>query len=269
MLWRGKRESGNIEDRRKFGVGGMGIGGLVIGAFVVYLMGGNPVAYVTDNVSSMSGAPVSTEQEDERKSFAAVVLGFTEDVWSQQFSAVGRTYAAPRMVLFRRAVDSACGSASSTTGPFYCPADQKIYLDLSFFDELSERLGAEGDTAAAYVIAHEVGHHVQNLLEVHRRARAREAEDPGMKNQLSVSVELQADCLAGVWARQIETQKRVIEPGDIEEAMGAASAVGDDRLQAQAQGYVVPDSFTHGSSAQRVGAFRQGYEGGSLASCPL
>lgn len=265
MLWRRGRESGNIEDRRGFGGKSIGIGGLVIGAVVVFLMGGNPLEYITQNATTVTTSPVRVNpQNDDARKFAAVVLGYTEDVWNEKFAQASEQYRAPRMVLFREGVQSACGAASSASGPFYCPADEKIYLDLSFFDALSQRLGAEGDTAAAYVIAHEVGHHVQHLLGLHRKMQQ---ADEGEKNQASVAIELQADCFAGVWAKEIETTKQVIEPGDIQEAMGAAAAVGDDRLQQQSQGHVVPDSFTHGSSEQRVVAFRAGYDSGDVGAC--
>jgi len=181
-------------------------------------------------------------------------LADTEDVWRSLFEKEGRVYREPKLVLFRGQVESGCGHASRATGPFYCPQDQRVYLDMSFFDQLSGSLGARGDFADAYVIAHEVGHHVQTLLGLD-------------KSEGSVHVELQADCLAGVWAKQTEASKRVIETGDIDEALGAAAAVGDDRLQKRSQGYVVPDSFTHGSSAQRVSAFKRGYAGGALSSC--
>jgi predicted metalloprotease len=266
MLWQGRRASGNVLDQRSLGgKGPLGVGGLLIGAVVYYLMGGNPLDYVAQNTdtSRMSGSATSSARqgspaEEEQKNFASVVLADTEDVWTEQFSRNSRTYQPPKMVLFRGRTKSGCGSASSQVGPFYCPTDQRVYLDLSFFDEMSSKLGARGDTAAAYVIAHEVGHHVQHLLGFDRISRS---------NQASVSLELQADCLAGVWATQIEKSKSVMEEGDIEEALGAASAVGDDRLQSLGGGEVQPESFTHGSSAQRVAAFRQGYEGGSLSSC--
>lgn len=256
MIWKDRRQSANVLDRRSLSGAGMGAGGLVLGAIVVYLMGGNPLAFIAQNMDQVSvQAPVNQKVDDDKKEFAAVVLADTEDVWSQTLDG----YAAPKLVLFRGRVDSACGRASSSTGPFYCPRDRQVYMDLSFLDELSSRFGAPGDFAGAYVIAHEVGHHIQNLAGVaHSRTNAE-----------SVHVELQADCLAGVWARQTERAKNVIEPGDIDEALSAAAAVGDDRLQKQARGQVVPDSFTHGSSAQRVGAFKRGYAGGKVRDCGL
>lgn len=271
MLYKDRRESGNVEDQRRFGAGTMGIGGLVIGAVVVYLMGGNPLSYLMQNAGQIQTNESSPEQKqlsDEQKKFASVVLADTEDVWNSEFQKNGKKYIEPRMVIFSHQVQSACGSASSAVGPFYCPGDQKVYLDLSFFQQLSGSLGAKGDFANAYVIAHEVGHHVQNMLGIEQAMRRKQQMmDERGKNQLSVVLELQADCLAGVWAKQTEKAKNVIEPGDIEEALGAASAVGDDRLQKRSQGEVVPDSFTHGSSAQRVQAFRQGFDGAQLQTC--
>ena len=273
MIWKGRRQSGNIIDNRAAAGGAVGVGGLLVGAVVYFLMGGNPLVYLAQNAPSaiqQSGgrAPASAEQDDERKQFVSVVLADTEDVWTQQFQSAGATYQAPQLVLFRGAVRSGCGSAGSETGPFYCPADQRVYLDLSFFDQLSSRLGAGGDFAGAYVVAHEVGHHIQNLLGIERATRSQQAAlSESGRNQISVQVELQADCLAGVWAKQTEATKGVLEAGDIDEALGAASAVGDDRLQERATGRVVPDSFTHGSSAQRTAAFNKGYTGGTLATC--
>ena len=271
MLWKGRRESSNIEDRGGIGrrVGGVGIGGLLFGAFVVYMMGGNPLAYLAQNAGSVQpSAQVSGETRSEARSFVAVVLGDTEDVWASQFREEGMEYVPPKLVLFRGSVQSACGSATSASGPFYCPADQRVYLDLSFLNELSSNLGAGGDFAAAYVVAHEVGHHVQNLLGLEDKFRERQQQlSRSERNQASVNFELQADCLAGVWAKETETTKQVVEAGDIDEAVRAAGAVGDDRLQQRSQGHVVPDSFTHGSSDQRVAAFRRGYDGGIIGAC--
>lgn len=268
MLWRGRRESGNVIDQRSFGAGKMGGGALVIGAIIYYLMGGNPVTYVMQNIDNVQQAPVSGAQDSDRKSFAAVVLADTEDVWSSEFQSISKAYRVPKMVLFRGRVESACGSASSAVGPFYCPSDERVYLDLSFFDELSRKLGASGDFAQAYVIAHEVGHHVQNALGLEKESRQQQSRmDARERNQASVQVELQADCLAGVWAAQTEKTKNVIESGDIDEALNAAAAVGDDRLQQMSRGEVVPDSFTHGTSAQRRSAFQTGYSEGQLGAC--
>jgi predicted metalloprotease len=198
-----------------------------------------------------------------------VVLADTEDVWNQTFrDDLGRSYQEPRLVLFSGGVDSGCGFAQAAVGPFYCPLDQKVYIDLDFYDELQRRFGAPGDFAQAYVIAHEVGHHVQNLLGISGKVHdAQQRAGSGGANELSVRLELQADCLAGVWAHQTQRQKQVLERGDVEEALGAAAAVGDDRIQMKTQGYVVPESFTHGSAAQRVRWFKRGFESGSIDSC--
>jgi predicted metalloprotease len=267
MLWKGRRESGNVVDQRSIGGKSLGIGGLLIGAVIYYFMGGNPLVYLAENAGSVStstssGATQSATESghDDQKSFVSVVLADTEETWSEEFRNVSQQYQAPQLILFRNSTRSGCGSAGSETGPFYCPRDQRVYLDLSFFDELHHSLGAAGDTAAAYVVAHEVGHHVQNLLGLYGAAEGANS------NQKSVAVELQADCLAGVWAAH-ENKNNFIEPGDIEEAMTAASAVGDDRLQERSGRGVRPESFTHGTSAQRVAAFRKGYDGGHLNAC--
>jgi predicted metalloprotease len=200
--------------------------------------------------------------------FVSVVLADTEDVWRQLFRQMGRTYDDPKLVLYSRVVQSPCGMASSASGPFYCPNDQKAYFDLSFFEDMKNRFNASGDFGQAYVIAHEIGHHVQNELGILQAAHAERARsDERRSNAISVRVELQADCLAGVWAHHADRARQILEQGDIEEAMNAASAVGDDRLQRQARGYVVPDAFTHGSSAQRVRWFKTGLQGGSLKAC--
>ncbi len=254
MRWRNQRQSTNVVDQRHLGGKTIGAGGLIIGAIFYYLMGGNPLDYVAQNIGAGQQAPVSESADTEKKSFVAVVLASTEDVWTPMFQAASQTYREPQLVLFRGLVDSACGRASQATGPFYCPGDERLYLDLSFLDQLSESLGAQGDFAGAYVVAHEVGHHIQNILGLLQRGG-------------SVQTELQADCLAGVWSKRAETSKDFIEEGDIDEAINAAAAVGDDRLQQRSQGHVVPDSFTHGSAEQRVAAFRQGYRGGDLSAC--
>lgn len=264
------RQSTNVEDRRGIGgrglaVGG-GVGGLIL-VVLVMLMGGNPLALLGPG-GPMSPAPPSSGPplapgSDAASEFAARVLGDTEDVWTELFRREGREYVAPRMVLFSGAVDSACGTASSAVGPFYCPLDSTVYLDLSFFDELSQRFGAPGDFAAAYVIAHEVGHHVQNLLGTSDKVQSlRERLSESEYNELSVRLELQADFFAGVWAHHAEKVRDVLEEGDIEEGLRAAAAIGDDRLQRQTQGYVVPDSFTHGTSEQRARWFKLGLETG-------
>lgn len=266
MLWKGRRQSVNVEDRRGLG-GPITLGTLIVGALIYYFMGGNPATYLTQNASGLQEQQ-ARPQNDEQKQFVAVVLADTEDVWNAQFKKYGITYQEPKLVLFSNMVQSACGNASSSVGPFYCPGDQQVYLDLAFFDELSERLGASGDFATAYVIAHEVGHHVQNLLGVANDIQRRQkTANPVERNRLSVQFELQADCLAGVWAKLTQNTKNVIEVDDIEEAMNAASAVGDDRLQQASSGQVVPDSFTHGTSAQRVEAFKTGYAKGNVTGC--
>ena len=277
MDWRGRRESDNVEDQRSFGAKSLGIGGLILGAIVYYLMGGNPLVYLAQNAGPVieqhqhqnqdpRGSNSATSRsasesdadgkEDQRKSFVRVILADTEDVWTQEFEQAGRTYEAPKLVLFRGSVKSACGSANAAMGPFYCPNDQRVYLDMGFFDQLSGSLGAKGEAADAYVIAHEVGHHVQTLLGI----------DMGRGNRASVATELQADCFAGVWASH-EKAKSYLAEDDIHDAINAASAVGDDRLQSRNGGEVVPDSFTHGSSAQRMAAFKKGYTSARLQGC--
>jgi uncharacterized protein len=246
-------------------VGG-GIGAAIL-ALVIYLMGGDPSVVLQNQPQpSQSGRSVPAAANDEPKQFIAVVLADTEDVWNRLFQERGRTYREPRLVLFTRTVESACGYASAASGPFYCPLDSKVYIDLSFYDALKNRFGAPGDFAQAYVIAHEVGHHVQNQLgitdkvDAQRRRISKEAF-----NQLSVRLELQADFLAGVWAHHTQRMKKVLDAEDITEALQAASAIGDDRLQMEGQGYVVPESFTHGSSEQRVRWFRHGWQTGDLS----
>jgi predicted metalloprotease len=272
MLWQGQRESENVEDARGSGGGrlvmGGGIGTVVL--VVLYLLlGGDPQALFDSQQQAQVSQPAQVDNQaprDQASKFVAVVLADTEDAWKEVFRQMGHEYQEPRLVLFTDMIQSGCGFASGATGPFYCPQDRRVYIDLGFFRQLQERLGAGGDFAEAYVIAHEVGHHVQKLLGITDRVdaarrRASEAES----NRLSVRLELQADFLAGVWARYADRVKHVVEAGDIEEAMRAASAVGDDRLQRRSRGYVVPDSFTHGSSEQRVRWFRRGYETGDLS----
>lgn len=271
MRWQGERESGNVEDRRGMRPGGMMIGGGagILVVIVALLFGVDPRALMNQvnlGTESRQVAPQApTAQDDEAKQFVGVVLAETEDVWREQFQQMGKTYQDPTLVLFSDQVESNCGFASAAVGPFYCPRDSKVYIDLTFFDMLDQRFGAPGDFAEAYVVAHEVGHHVQNLLGIteqveQARARMSEAE----ANALSVRLELQADFLAGVWAHHTQKMKQVIEDGDIEEALNAATAIGDDRLQMEAQGKVVPDAFTHGTSEQRVRWFRLGYETGDI-----
>ena len=271
MLWQGRRESENVEDARGSGGGGrimMGGGiGTVILIVLYLLLGGDPQALFNSQQAQLpqSAQYDSQAPRDEASKFVAVVLADTEDAWNEVFRQMGREYQEPRLVLFTDMIQSGCGFASGATGPFYCPQDQRVYIDLGFFRELQERLGAGGDFAEAYVIAHEVGHHVQNLLGISDRVQAaRRRVSEAEYNRLSVRLELQADFLAGVWARYTDRVKHVVEAGDIEEAMRAASAVGDDRLQSRSRGYVVPDSFTHGTSEQRVRWFRRGYETGDI-----
>ncbi len=274
MRWVGRRQSDNIEDRRGvsgrgLAVGG-GLGGIVV-LLIAMFLGIDPQSLPTGNgpqPDAGGGRPgVTNPAEEKMKEFTGVVLADTEDVWQEQFrKQLGKEYRNPTLVLFSGSSQSGCGFASAATGPFYCPADQKVYIDLQFFNELATRFRAAGDFAEAYVIAHEIGHHVQNQLgilnKVHSsRGRLSEAE----YNQMSVRSELQADFLAGVWAYYDQKMKNILEPGDLEEALGAANAVGDDRLQKQGQGYVVPDSFTHGTSEQRARWFRLGFETGDLS----
>ena len=272
MRWQGRRESSNVEDRRSSG-GGFG-GGRPTGIFglIIILVG----AYYGVDLSGLGGevdmegsqsSPLQSQQEEQLFKLSKVVLGDTEAVWTAYFSQNNRQYVEPRMVVYNRATSTACGTGQSAMGPFYCPNDQRVYLDLSFYNDMKNKLGAAGESAFAYVIAHEVGHHVQNLLgtltQVHRlQSRASRAE----ANQLSVKLELQADCYAGVWASQA-VKSGLFESGDIEKAFNAAESVGDDRLQKRSQGYVVPDSFTHGTSAQRLQWFKVGLTSGNPAKC--
>lgn len=270
MLWRGRRESSNVDDRRGMSGGGLavggGIGGIIIAIIYFFLGGGSGDG--NGDILQSPGQPMTQEQkaaEDQLAGFTKVVLADTEDVWNRLFSENGQRYVEPRLVLFTGNDQSGCGFASAATGPFYCPADSKIYIDLSFFQELQDRFKAPGDFAMAYVIAHEVGHHVQHLLGITEEVdRMRGKVSQTEMNKLSVRLELQADFLAGVWAHHAQRTKQVLQEGDIEEALGAANAIGDDRLQKQSQGYVVPDAFTHGSSEQRMYWFKKGYETGDL-----
>jgi predicted metalloprotease len=276
MKWQLGRRSGNVEDRRgsgmgAVGMGGMGIGGILLVVVISMLMGKNP-ADVLGGVAAPSGEQTQANAapvDDQTSQFVGSVLGSTEDVWGKVFQQSGSTYPPPHLVLFSGAVASACGRASAAVGPFYCPNDQKVYLDTSFFQEMQAKLGGGGDFAQAYVIAHEIGHHVQVLTGTAQKVDAMRARGATMEgdNGLSVRQELQADCYAGVWANQAQAQNQWLEAGDIEEALNTASAIGDDRLQKQTQGTVVPDSFTHGSSAQRVRWFRAGFESGNAGQC--
>lgn len=272
MRWQGRRESTNVEDRRgssgNFG-GGKGTG--ILG-FIILLVG----AYYGVDLSGLVGTPdfsgqssqrLETQEEQTLANLSKVVLADTETVWGNYFKQMGYQYKEPTMVLYDGATSTACGTGQSAMGPFYCPNDQKVYLDLSFYNDMKNKLGAAGDSAFAYVIAHEVGHHVQNLLGVLGQVhRAQQTTDRKTANQLSVKLELQADCFAGVWANQA-VKSGLFERGDEEKAFNAAEAVGDDRLQKRGQGYVVPDSFTHGTSAQRLAWFRKGLQTGNPSQC--
>ena len=278
MRWQDGRRSTNVEDRRGSRIPGRVKGGsigILLLALVGMYFGIDPSIILNMGESvqvsqpGQSGAPVEQTEEDRQLAeFVSVVLADTEDVWKEQFRAAGQTYAEPNLVLFSGAVQSACGFAEAAMGPFYCPGDGKVYIDLSFYRELKRNMNAPGDFAQAYVIAHEVGHHVQNLLGLSRQMEAmRRQVSKTEYNRLSVKMELQADCFAGLWAHHAHRARQVVEPGDIDEALNAASQIGDDRLQKQQRGYVTPDSFTHGSSAQRVNWFQRGYQTGRVDSC--
>jgi predicted metalloprotease len=272
MDLRGRRESSNVDDRRRLSgkaVGGMGIGGMIIAGIIVWIMGGDPTSVLQNsqlitNTESASAYEPSAEEE-ELATFAKQILAGTEDVWTAEFKKMGKTYIPPKLVLFTSSVQSGCGGATSSTGPFYCSADQCVYLDLSFFLNMKKQLGADGDFAYAYVIAHEVGHHVQYLLgtltEAHRQMnRVSEKE----RNQISVRIELQADFYAGIWAYHDNKMFGSLEEGDIEEGLNVASKIGDDYLQKKAKGYSVPESFNHGTSAQRVKWLKKGLTTGNI-----
>jgi uncharacterized protein len=289
MRWQDAERSSNVDDvrGRRFGgggmpirlggVGGMGLGGLVAIMAITYLLGGDPFAVLTGGVPTETAAPPSAGDSapinDEGGQFVQAVLKSTETVWGTVFrDQLGRSYTEPRLVMFSDAVPSACGTNSSAVGPFYCPPDQRVYIDISFYQELDRRFGAPGDFAQAYVIAHEVGHHVQNLLGIDEKVRAAQQRgNEAQANQLSVRMELQADCFAGVWGHYVKAQngpgKVTLEPGDVEEGLRAAAAIGDDAIQRKTQGQVSPESWTHGSSDQRVQWLRRGLESGQVSSC--
>jgi predicted metalloprotease len=297
MRWEDFRRSDNVEDRRgddgyydqansggpggfPGGRGGLGIGGLIVVGLIAWATGINPAYLIGGLEMLQQGGSQFQEQHrpqqqhstsqptDKQGQFASAVLAQTEDVWSDIFRKSGQNYPAPRLVLYTRATPSACGTGQSAMGPFYCPNDRRVYLDLSFFNDLSRRFGAPGEFAAAYVIAHEIGHHVQNLQgTLGKTNEAKRAMSQRDANALSVRVELQADCYAGIWAHHADSRFKILEDGDIEQAIKAASAIGDDRLQQQSQGRVTPDSFTHGSSKQRVAWFTRGLRSGELAAC--
>jgi predicted metalloprotease len=286
------RRSENVEDRRgdeaPMGIpgvssGGIGIGGLIIVGLISWALGVDPRLILGGLEMVQGGRPTQSAPAnpgrtgtptDQQGQFVAAVLGDSEDRWTEIFAENGRRYERPRLVLFTRATRSACGYAQSAMGPFYCPNDQRVYLDTSFFDDLQRKFqgcsGAACKFSYAYVITHEIGHHVQNLLGILPKVqRAQQAMGDRERNGLQVRVELQADCLAGVWANRAQAKWKFLQPGDIEAALQTASAIGDDRLQKRSQGYVVPDAFTHGSSAQRMASFQKGFQGGRLQSCPL
>ena len=274
-----QRESDNIEDRRGMSISrGVKIGGLGgLGIVAVVLIGmflGVDPSVIFQAVSGIQSTSVSEPQvsqptaHDDQRDFVAVVLGETEDVWHEAFQKMGRTYQPPKLVLFSGTVESACGMAGSAMGPFYCASDKKVYLDLSFFEDLRSKFGVSGDFAEAYVIAHEVGHHVQTLVGISQKVRELQSQSGSTdRNRLSVMMELQADCFSGVWAHQADKNRKILEAGDVEEGLNAASAIGDDRIQRRSQGHVVPDAFTHGSSSQRVRWFKQGLEQGTIEAC--
>ena len=284
MKWEGQRESDNVEDARSGGGGsrlgglgggrGVGLGTVAVALIAGWIFGINPMTVL--GLLSGGGEPVSTQQApaarppagDTQAQFVSVVLADTEDVWREQFRQLGSTYREPKLRLFRGSEPTACGRGEAAMGPFYCPGDQKVYIDLGFFEVMRTRLGAPGDFAQAYVIAHEVGHHVQNLMGVTDKVgQARGRLSEAQQNAVSVRVELQADCYAGVWANHSQRSKQWLQEGDIEEAMNAASQIGDDTLQRKSSGTVTPDSFTHGSSAQRVDWFQRGFRSGNVKDC--
>ena len=269
------RESSNVEDRRGTrlkGAGGIGLGTIVLALVAMYF--GQDPTVVLQQAQQRGGQQQEqvpyqeSASEAQARQLVSAVLADTEAAWGQIFSSIGRTYEQPKLVLFSGAVESACGLAQSAVGPFYCPGDHQVYIDLSFYDELRSRFGAPGDFAQAYVIAHEVGHHVQTLLGISDKAHAaRNRAGEVESNAISVRTELQADCFAGIWAHNADKARNVLEAGDVEEGLNAASAIGDDRLQKQSRGYVSPESFTHGSSEQRVRWFKRGFESGLMESC--
>ena len=286
MRFDDQRESDNLEDRRgdggsgggglRLGGGRMGLGTIAIALVASYFLGSNPMTVI--NMLSGGGGMPAIEQSapaahqppanDQMAKFVSKVLASTEDTWTEVFRANGRQYEKPKLVLFTGATPTACGTGQSAMGPFYCPGDHKVYIDLAFYQELKTRFKAPGEFAQAYVIAHEVGHHVQNLLGIADKVHSAQQRAGKVEaNALSVRMELQADCLAGVWGKRTDTMKNVLEPGDLEAALTAASAIGDDRMQQQSQGRIVPESFTHGSSAQRVHWFKMGFESGDMNQC--
>lgn len=277
MRWQIGRRSTNVEDRRGTRISAPVVGGGVGAALIsllVLLLGGDPSglwqqdSLPSDSPIAESPQTTGSQAQDQMADFVSVVLVDTEDTWSELFRQDGKTYVEPKLVLYSGAVESACGFARSAVGPFYCPRDQKVYIDLSFYRDLKTRYQAPGDFAQAYVIAHEIGHHVQNLLGISEQVQTLQTQvNQTQANQLSVRLELQADCFAGVWANHAQRSRQILETGDIEEALNAASSIGDDRLQKQVRGYAVPESFTHGSSAQRVRWFKRGIQTGEPQQC--
>jgi predicted metalloprotease len=273
MRWIGGRESSNVDDRRGIGAGGIAVGGGILGVIVVILQlllgggggDGGQVPQIQIPGQTQELTPEEKAADDERAKFVRVVLAYTEDVWKQLFAQQGSQYSEPTLVLFRGSVQSACGMASSASGPFYCPGDQELYIDLSFYQELEQRFQAPGDFAMAYVVAHEVGHHIQKLVGTSDKMdRLRQQLSREEYNKYSVMLELQADFLAGVWAHHAQKMMNILEAGDIDEALNAANAIGDDRLQKETQGYIVPESFTHGTSQQRIFWFKKGFQTGDM-----
>jgi len=274
MKWVGRRESSNVDDRRGISGGGLAAGGGIAG-LVIYLLfsifSGNEIdpGQIQQKLSPQSQrelSPAEKEEDDKRAQFVKVVVAETEDVWNKIFTDNGSRYQEPTLVLFRDAVSSACGNASAASGPFYCPGDGQLYIDLSFYQEMQDKLNAPGDFAMAYVVAHEVGHHIQNLMGTAAKVnKLRQQMNETDFNKYSVMMELQADFYAGVWAHHAQKMKNILDPGDIDEALNAANAIGDDRLQRQATGQVMPDAFTHGTSAQRVYWFKKGYQTGDIS----
>ena len=272
MFWKGRRGSTNVDDRRGISGGGLAAGGGIVGVIVyllyTFLSGGQVDPSQIPSVQPTGQTEMTAEQkaaDDERAEFVKVVLADTEDAWNKLFAAQGKDYPEPTLVMFRGAVQSACGNASAAMGPFYCPGDQKVYIDLSFYEDMQNKLNAPGDFAMAYVIAHEVGHHIQTLNGTSAKlGRLRQQLSEGEYNRYSVKMELQADFLAGIWAHYAQ-QKNILQTGDIEEALNAANAIGDDMLQKKSQGHVVPDAFTHGTSAQRMYWFKKGFQTGDLS----
>src|SRR5580765_8695498 len=273
MRWIGGRESSNVDDRRGVSTGGLVAGGGIIGVIVIVLrllLGGGgtddgSIPQIQLPGQTQQFTPEEKAADDERAKFVKVVLGYTEDVWGELFSQQGKQYQQPTLVLFRNNVQSACGFASAASGPFYCPRDQEVYIDLSFYQELQDRFKAPGDFAMAYVVAHEVGHHIQKLLGISdKMENIRQQLSEGEYNKYSVMMELQADFFAGVWAHHAQQMKNILDPDDIDEALNAANAIGDDKLQKESQGYVVPESFTHGTSQQRMYWFKKGFDTGDM-----